>query len=260
MPRTRQPAHRHVASVTRALTLLDVLADGQEFGTNEIARRTAINASTVSRLLATLAAGGIVEHVPSTGRYRLGMRLLQLGNAVLERLDLRDIARPHLEALVEATDETATLSLPGERFAVTIDFIQSPSSVQSIARVGRPSVAHATATGKVMLAFGEIELPTGRLESFTARTITDHQALAAEVERVRRRGFGQTTGEREDGLNAIAFPVWDDQARLAAIVGVQGPAPRFGSKAMRRAVGPLGEQAAAISRGLGWRRNEAVDR
>jgi len=145
MARTGQPAHRHVAAVTRALAVLDALADGEaELGTNELARRTGINASTVSRLLATLAGAGLVERVAGTGRYRLGLRLVQLGNAALERLDLRAIARPHLRELVAITDETATLSAPGERNAVTIDFVQSPSSVQSVARVGRPSVAHAT--------------------------------------------------------------------------------------------------------------------
>src|SRR4051794_6774823 len=101
MPRTGQPAIRHVAAVQRAFAVLDTLADGDaELGTNEIARRTGINASTVSRLLATLVEGGLVEHVSDSGRYRLGVRLLQLGNIVLGRLDLRQVARPHLEALV----------------------------------------------------------------------------------------------------------------------------------------------------------------
>ena len=135
----------------RAFSVLDALAEADtELGTNEIARRTGINASSVSRLLATLVAGGLVEHVPDSGRYRLGLRLLQLGNVVLARLDLRQIARPHLQALVESTRETATLSAPGELDAVTVDFVQSPSSVQGVARLGRPSVAHATATGKVL--------------------------------------------------------------------------------------------------------------
>src|SRR3982751_3427079 len=151
MPRTGQPAVRHVAAVERALAVLDALSDGSaELGTNEIARRTGINASTVSRLLATLAGAGIVEHVPGSGRYRLGLRLLQLGNVVLSRLDLRDVARPHLQALVAETGETATLSAPAEHDAVTVDFVQSGSSVQSVAHVGRPSVGHATATGKVL--------------------------------------------------------------------------------------------------------------
>ena len=100
MPRTGQPALRLVGAVQRAFNVLDALAEADtELGTNEIARRTGINASSVSRLLATLAARGLVEHVQDSGRYRLGLRLLQLGNVVLARLDLRQIARPHLQAL-----------------------------------------------------------------------------------------------------------------------------------------------------------------
>lgn len=258
MPRTGQPARRQVASVARALGVLDALADGGgELGTNDIARRTGINASTVSRLLATLSDTGFVEHVAASGRYRLGMRLVQLGSTVLERIDLREVARPHLRALVAETDETATLSFPGEHAAVTVDFVQSPSSVQSVAQIGRPSVAHATATGKVMLAFGDSELPDSPLTPYTSRTITDPATLAAEVERVRARGWAQTTGEREENLNAIAAPAWDSQGRPAAILGLQGPAPRFGPRAMRAALDPLRRRARAISAELGWRPDEA---
>src|SRR5438067_11832277 len=160
MPRTGQPALRLVGAVQRAFNVLDALAEADtELGTNEIARRTGINASSVSRLLATLVAGGLVEHVQDSGRYRLGLRLLQLGNVVLARLDLRQIARPHLQALVATTGETATLSAPGERDAVTVDFVQSLSSVQGLARLGRPGLAHATATGTVLLARGNRALP-----------------------------------------------------------------------------------------------------
>src|SRR2546423_11992556 len=95
MPRTGQPAVRHVAAVERASAVLDALADGSpELGTNEIARRTGINPSTVSRLLATLAAAQLVEHVPESGRYRLGLRLLQLGQVVLAPPDPPEVARP----------------------------------------------------------------------------------------------------------------------------------------------------------------------
>ena len=254
MTRTRHPAARQVGSVARALSVLEALADGDaELGTNELARRTGINASTVSRLLATLADSGFVEHVGHSGRYRLGLRLVGLGNAVLSRLDVREVARPHLRALVVATDETATLSAPGERNAITIDFVQSASSVQSVAHVGRPSVGHATATGKVMLAFGDAGLPGEPLESFTRRTIVDPEALAAELERVRARGFAESIGEREDTLNAIAAPVWDSRSQLVAILGVQGPAPRFGTRALRSALPGLRERAEAVSRELGWR-------
>jgi IclR family acetate operon transcriptional repressor len=249
--RTGQPAVRHVAAVERAFTVLDALADGTELGTNEIARRTGINASTVSRLLATLAAARYVEHVPESGRYRLSLRLLELGNAVLGRLDLRALARPHLQALVRETGETATLSAPAEHDAVTVDFVHSSSVVQSVAQLGRPSVGHATAVGKVMLAFGGLDLPTPPLASYTPRTITDVARLGDELERVRRRGFAEAREERDIGLAAAAAPVRDSRGELAAIIGVQGPATRFDGRAVRAAVPLLLEHTEALSRQLG---------
>jgi len=253
VPRTGQPAIRLVGAVQRAFAVIDALAEADsELGTNEIARRTGVNPSTVSRLLATLVAGGLVEHVPASGRYRLGTRLLQLGNLVLTRLDLRQIVRPHLRALVESTGETATLSVPGERDAVTVDFVQSPSSVQGVARLGRPSIAHATATGKVLLAFGNPPLPPGPLKIYTPRTISNRPALAAELEGVRERGYAYSLGEREDDLHAIAAPVWGSRAELAAVIGVQGPASRFDREAMDSAVEPLLEHTHAVSLELGW--------
>jgi DNA-binding IclR family transcriptional regulator len=252
VPRTGQPAIRRVAAVERALAVLDALSDGSELGTNEIARRTGINASTVSRLLATLAGAGVVEHVRANGRYRLGLRLLHLGNAVLSRIDLREIARPHLRALAAATGETTTLSAPAERDAITVDFVLSPASVQSVARVGRPSIAHATATGKVLLAFGTARLQPGPLKSYTPRTITDRRKLATELEHVRRQGWGDALGEREPHLNAIAAPVLDGRGELAAIIGVQGPSSRFDRDAMRAALGDLLEHAGSVSSALGF--------
>ena len=253
MARTGQPAVRHIAAVERAFAVLDALADGGELGTNEIARRTGINASTVSRLLATLASARFVEHVAQTGRYRLSLRLIELGNAVLGRLDLRSLARPHLQALVRETGETATLSAPGERDAVTVDFAHSSSGVQSVAQLGRPSVGHATATGKVMLAFGDVELPREPFASFTPRTITGREQLLAELARVRRRGFAEAREEREEGLAAVAAPVWGSTSELVGIIGIQGPSSRFDARALRAAAASLLEHAAAVSTALGWR-------
>jgi IclR family acetate operon transcriptional repressor len=245
----RQGARR-VAAVGRALAVLDALADGGDLGTNELARRTGVNASTVSRLLVTLCDGGLVAHVPDSGRYRLGLRLVEYGNAALAALDVRGLARPHLHALVAETGETATLSVPGERDAVTVDFVQSPRSVQSVARIGRPSVGHATAAGKAMLAFSGV-MPSGTFERFTERTIVDPALLARELERVRERGWADAVEEREPGLVAIAAPVRGPGGELVAILGVQGPSERFDRAARKAAVAPLVDHAGRLSTGLG---------
>jgi len=248
--RTGQPATRHVAAVQRAIAILEALAAAKsELGTNEIARRTGINESSISRILATLASGGLVEHLPSTGRYRLGVGIMRLATAAGERLDIRTLARPHLEELAQRTRETVTLSVPGTREAMTLDFVQSPLSVRSVAEVGRASAAHATAVGKIFLAHGG-SLPGGQLKRFTERTIVDRDALAVEVSRIAERGWAQAVGEREDDLNAVAAPVLDPAGRLAAILGVQGPAVRFSPRAMRSAAEWLAERAALISAAL----------
>ena len=248
MAKTGRPATRQVAAVQRAIAILDELAAARgELGTNEIARRTGINVSTISRILATLAGGGLVDHVPSTGRYRIGTGIVRLAGAV--ELDVRSLARPHLEELARHLEETATLSVPGEHEAFTLDFAQSPLSVRSVAEVGRTSIAHATAVGKVFLAHGGTP-PRGPLTAYTKRTIVDLSVLDAELAAVRNRGWAQAVGEREEDLNAVAVPVLAGNGKLAAILGVQGPAVRFSPRAMRAAVESLGTRAAQISAAL----------
>lgn len=247
MVRTGRPAARQVGSVQRAIDVLDALAEARtELGTNEIARRTGVNVSTISRLLSTLTTAGLVQHIPSTGRYRLGIRILQLAGAAREGLDVQGMARPLLEELTAITGETATLSLPGTVDLLTVDFVPSPQSVRSVAQVGRNSVAHATAAGKVLLAWGG-RLPDGELVRYTERTTVDRDALAQEIDRVRERGWAQAVGEREEDLNGVAVPVLDGTGTLTAVLGVQGPAGRFTPRAMRAAIEPLTERAAALA-------------
>lgn len=248
MARTGQPATRQVAAVQRAIAIIDELARARtELGTNEIARRTGINVSTISRILATLTAGGLVDHITTTGRYRLGVGLVRLANSV--GLDIRSLVRPHLEELGDRIGETATLSVPGEHEAFTLDFVQSPLTVRSVAEVGRTSVAHATAVGKVFLAHGGT-LRGGTLKAFTERTIVDRAVLDVEIARTRETGWAQALGEREEDLNAVAAPILDRSGKLVAILGVQGPAVRFSPRAMRAAVELLTDKAALISSAL----------
>ncbi len=252
MPRTGQPSTRDVEATVRAVEILDALADGGELGTTAVARRTGISPSTVSRQLGTLTRVGLVEHVAATGRYRLGVRTLRYANAVLGRLNLRDLARPHLEKLVHAVGETATLSIPGEADAITVDFVPTDRYLQGVTRLGRPSVGHASSAGKVMLAFGDVPLPRGRLVAFTPNTITDPAVLATEIEQVRTRGYAEAIEEREQGLSAIAAPIWGASGELAAIVALQGPTSRFDREAIERGVPLLVACAHRISVALGW--------
>lgn len=243
-----------MAAVERALATLDLLAEADEpLGVNAIARDLDVSPSSASRLLGTLAAHGLVERMPDTGRYRLGVRLLQLGTHVLERLDVRATSRPFLERLERETGETATLSLPAAGEAVTVDHIPSRRSVRSAALIGRPSVAHATAVGKVVLAFGrgaETEIPP-HLPAFTARTITDPAALARAVAAVEAQGYGEADGEREEDLAALGAPVFDHTRDLIAVVGLQGPSDRFDAAARADALPHLLTTARELGLALG---------
>lgn len=251
-PGPRQPSATRIESAQRAVAILEALAEAGELGTNALARAIGATPSTVSRQLGTLCESGLVEHAPTTGRYRLGIRLVGLANSVLVRLDVRAVARPHLEELAHSTGETATLSVAGETDAITVDFVAGAHSVQHVTQLGRPSVAHASSAGKVMLAFADRPLPKPPLRAYTPRTITDRAKLAREIERVRRRGYAEALEERELGLNAIAAPVFGSVGELAGIVALQGPATRFGRAELRTALPLLLERAAAASERLGF--------
>jgi IclR family acetate operon transcriptional repressor len=238
-----------VGSVTRAIALLDALADSDAgLGVNELARRIGVNASTASRLLATLESSGLVERTAG-GPYRLGLRLVALSDRVLGQLDVRQRARPLLTRLAEQTGETATLSVPSGGEAVTVDFVPGASSVVSMARVGRPSILHATAVGKIVLAFGAGAAPM--LTAYTERTITDPEALRAEIATVRERGYAEAIGEREPDLGAVAVPVLGRGGELAAIIGIQGPASRLPPATRRTLRSSLREAAAELGALLG---------
>ena len=240
-----------VASVGRALLVLDELRDSEHgLGVNEVARRIGVNPSTASRLLATLESAGLVQRDEAQSPYRLGLALVTLANRVLARLDLQTLARPVLVELMERTGETATLSLPSAREAITVDSAPSRNSVVSMARLGQPSVAHATAVGKVMLAFGGGPLPRERdLVALTDRTVTDRARLAEEIAAVHEQGYGTVFGERDPDVNAIAAPVFGTSGALAAILGLQGPSSRLDDPV--RLLPVLEEQAAQLTRALG---------
>lgn len=240
-----------VGSVARAIALLDAVAESDGGArVNELARHIGVNPSTASRLLSTLEAGGLLERAPE-GPYRLGLKLVALSDRVLGQLDVRERARPWLTWLVEETGETATLSVPGGGEAITVDFVPSPSSVASLARLGRPSVAHATAAGKVMLAFGRAARPDEELTAFTERTITDPAVLARELDQIRAAGVAEAVGEREPDLNALAAPVLGRAHELVAILGLQGPAARLPAATRKALRDPLLRASRELGQALG---------
>lgn len=248
-----RPRGRSVAAVERAIAAIEALSTEPEgLGVNELARRIEVNPSSASRLLATLETGGLVARTAS-GRYQLGLRFLTLSDLVMTRLDVRELARPHLRGLVDAYGETTTLSIPTGGEAVTVDFVPGSSSVVSMARVGRPNPLHATAIGKAMLAFGDDVAvpPDRRLMAFTPLTITDRARLGEVVDQVREAGWAEAVGEREVDLAALAAPVRGAAGTLVAIIGVQGPLGRMSTERRQEILPLLLDASAALSSELG---------
>jgi DNA-binding IclR family transcriptional regulator len=249
----RAGSARPVGSVARAIAVIDALAANPDgLGVNEVARQIEVNPSTASRLLATLELGGIVQRTRS-GPYQLGLRLVALADTVLDALDIPELARPVLRSLVNETGETASLSVPGSGEAVTIDFLAADASVVGVARLGRRSVGHATATGKIVLAFGTdgVADTVGALTPFTDRTITDPAVLDKELGTVRARGFAEAVAEREVDLAALAVPIFGRGGTLAAIVGLQGPTARLTTARRREVLPALRAAGETLTRAIG---------
>ena len=245
--RTGQPAVRHVAAVERAFAVLDALSDGGELGHER--DRAAHRDQREHRLAAPRDA-----RLGAVRRARAGERSLP-ALAAADRARQRR-ARPSRPAR-RSRGRTCRRSsarparrrrsrLPGEHDAITVDFAHSSSVVQSVAQLGRPSVGHATAAGKVMLAFGDVELPAEPFDGVHPAHDHDPRARSSTSStRVASAGSPKRGRSAKQGLAAIAAPVWDSRGALAGIVGLQGPASRFDARAVRAAVAVLLEHTGA---------------
>lgn len=238
------------------LDLLGESRDGLRVG--EIARRLSVHASTSSRLLATLAAGGLVERDPRDSRYRIGARVVGLAAIAVDRLPVVSQARPELEHLSAVTAETVNLAIRDGRHVVYVDQVTPAQTVVMASWVGRRSPVHASSSGKVLLAFGGMSPAVavrqlGRLERLTSRTITDPARLVESLASVRRQGYVASAGELEEGLVTIAAPVLVDGVATAAI-SVSGPSYRLPAREVPRLARATMDAAAAAAHRMAGRR------
>ena len=253
------PERYRIQAIERAFAILDSFtADEPELGLTELAGRVGLHKSTVHRFMVNLEAGGFVERSPRSGRFRLGLRVLELGGLVMQRMNLWEEALPFLEDLVGDTGETVHLAVLEDGEAIYIERVEARRALRINAAVGTGYPAHATNLGKVLLA----DLPTSAvskivdkrgLARFTPNTITTRIDLDAELERIREQGFGIDDEEYDEGLRCIGAPVFDHSGRAIAALGIGGPANRVTPER----VGPLAERvlqaAGGLSRRLGAR-------
>jgi DNA-binding IclR family transcriptional regulator len=225
--------------VQRAAAILRAFGNGaSELGVSEVGRKLNLHKSTVSRLLTTLESEGLVERVPQSDKYRLGYEFVRLAGQVTHFRDVRTIAKSLLVELAEATHETINLAVLDGDQVVNVEQRSSPHLVGISNWVGRRTPLHCVANGKALLAFlprTQIDRILARpLSRFTKHTITSKSALRSELADIRERGYATASGEVEEGLNAVAAPIFDGHGDVVAAVSVSGPAYRVTPEQMEK--------------------------
>jgi DNA-binding IclR family transcriptional regulator len=227
-------------SLERTVLLLRTLAAHPEGATiATLARETALARPTTGRLLATLADAGLAEQPSAGDGWVLGYELVRLGRAADPYRGLIQRAQPYLERLAEEAGESAMLG--ASRHAGTLDLISQVDAGTLVGIgnwVGRSFGLHASAGGKlVYAALEDAELDAllrdAGLERYTERTLASHDALHAEIQRVRRQGYAESIDELEHGLSSIGVPVEPVVRGVALSVGVSGPTSRLTARRRR---------------------------
>ncbi|MDO3635596.1 IclR family transcriptional regulator [Mycolicibacterium arseniciresistens] len=245
-----------VQSVDRALLVLESLAKSGQAGVTEIAAELGVHKSTVSRLIAVLESRGYVEQVSGRGKYRLGFSIARLARASRAHLDLGKLSQDICDGLTEAVGETSNLAILADDRVINIVESIAPAEISLRTWVGQTCPPHATSSGKALLSgLSAQEVRdhfAGPFEAYTPNTVVDVEALLRQLDGVRERGWASVSEELEVGLNAVAAPVYDDDARVVAAVSVSGPSYRLGDDRFEEVAKQTIAAADAVSRRLGW--------
>ncbi|HEU4460313.1 MAG TPA: IclR family transcriptional regulator [Methylibium sp.] len=239
----------------RMMSLLDVLASSPDpVSLKKLSEQTGLHPSTAHRILNDLALGRYVDR-PETGSYRLGMRLLELGNLVKARLDVREAALGPMRELHQLTHQPVNLSMrQGDEIVYIERSYSERSGMQVVRAVGGHAPLHLTSVGKLFLAQDDPQRVRAYAErtglaGHTRNSITELGALEQELERVRQDGHSRDDEELEPGVRCIAAGIYDDQPKLVAGLSISAPADRLEAGWMT----PLIETARQISASLGYR-------
>lgn len=237
-----------VQSVERAFTVLRCLASGPA-GVSEIAERTELPKSTVSRLLATLQALGAVDQLSTGGDYRVGDLLVELGAGARPGRSLVDVARPFVRELAAATGEAAGLSILDGTAVVYLDNVESTHAVQVRDWTGERLPLHVVSSGLVLLAHAPPAVIdtclAGPLERFTTHTMVDPVKLRRRLGSLRRRGHEWVHDEFVEGLSSVAAPVRGRDGDVVAALHAHGPSYRFPPRGTAAETGALVAAVAA---------------
>jgi IclR family transcriptional regulator, KDG regulon repressor len=244
-----------VSAVGRAFAVLERLSREPSLSLERLSRDVHLAKATAYRFLMTLQALGYARR-DEHDRWAMTLKLFNTGSRALDHLDLYAAARPVAETLADHLGETVHMGVLEGDAAVYVLKIESKHTIRMFSRVGRRIPLHCTAIGKVLLAFGQAEeraaaLRTMRLEAHTARTLTAHVALEAELDKVRRQGFAVDNEEHEHGIRCIGAPVFGHADTVVAALSASWPTFRFPADGMAHAAAAVRGAAARISTILG---------
>lgn len=214
--------------LARGLTLLDTLAEFGEVGHADLSRRVGMDPSQVHRALRVLQQSTYVEQDPRTKKYRLGSRVVELASSYLRRVDIRLEARPVLAHLQERTGHTAHLAILSRHYSVVIEQERGPSANSLDIDMGDIAPLHATALGKVLLAYldtSALDQALAELEyvPLTTHTLISDGDLRAQLHDIRERGYATDQEEAYRGVCCVAAPVFNWTGKAVAAMSVSGP-------------------------------------
>ena len=234
------PKPPRIQALARASAIIDVIAAADEDGAglSEISKATSLNKTTAFNLLATLVTLRFLEQDVHSRRYRLGLRNLELGRLVQQRLHISHLARPILTDLCRRTNETVNLGLPDLLDLLVIDSFQGSRILHATAKAGWRSMYHCTALGKAFMARWDAPMRQSIYRSCglpeqTQNTITEVAALEAELAQIREQGYSTDVEENEIGVNGIARWIRDGLGEVAAAVSVSGHSSRLTEEVMQ---------------------------
>lgn len=238
-----------VQSVDRAIAILEILAREGATRVTDLATELSVHKSTASRLLGALEQGGLVEQTGDRGRYRLGVGVVRLAGAATAQLDLARESRPICQRLAEEVGETVNIAVARDGDVVNISQVRGPSAISGQSWAGARTPPHATSSGKVLLAFGALEVPD-ELDRYTPLTITDERRLG--LDEIVERGWAAAVEELEEGLNAVAAPIRNVDGTVVAAVSASGPSFRLTPQRLPEVGESVAEGAQEISQRLGY--------
>ena len=249
-----------IQALARASAIIDVIAatDGSGVGLSQISKATGLNKTTAFNLLASLVTLGFVDQDRTTRHYRLGLKNLELGRLVQQRLDISHLARPILADLCRHTNETVNLGLPDLYDLLVVDSFRGSQILHATPTAGWRSMYHCTALGKALMASWDEPMRqtiyrSAGLPQKTANTITEVEALEAQLAQFATQGYTLDLEENEIGVNGIGCSVLDGLGEVAAAVSVAGPANRLTQEVMERISPDVIAAADSIAAAIGGR-------